>query len=133
MREEDGKWWMYGVTPAGIAASGSNIDEAFLRFRTRYKEILFDIATESQNFKDFKKEVERFFHEEDSDNEDSRLWERALAAVRGGCNPPGPFANLPRKTPESSPSKIDIVDTAQKKNFSAKSNVADTYAVAKAA
>lgn len=132
-KEGDGKWWMYGVAPAGIAASGLNVDETFLRFRTRYKEILFDIAEESDNFEDFKTEVNRFFTEKDADTQDADLWERALAAVRGGCPPPGPFAHLPRATPESSPAKIEIVDSAQKKLFTAKDNVVDTYSVAKAA
>src|SRR5258708_38636543 len=66
-REDDGKWWMYGVRPAGIATSGENIEDAFLRFRSRYKEILFDIAQESQSFNDFSIAVERFFNESDAD------------------------------------------------------------------
>jgi hypothetical protein len=98
MRQEDGKWWMYGVRPAGIAASGENIEDAFLRFRSRYKEILFDIAQESRTFEDFASEVDRFFNESDADNEDERLWENALASIRSGaCHPPTPFANLPRR------------------------------------
>jgi hypothetical protein len=59
-KEDDGKWWMYGVRPAGIAASGENIEDAFLRFRSRYKEILFDIAQESRAFEDFSSEVDAF-------------------------------------------------------------------------
>ena len=46
MRQEDGKWWMYGVRPAAIAASGDNIDEAFRQFRAAYWEILADMAQE---------------------------------------------------------------------------------------
>ena len=131
-QEDDGKWWMYGVRPAGIAASGSNIDEAFLRFRARYKETLFDIAQEGQTFEDYANEVERFFNEADSDNEDERLWEAALTAIRSGsCQPPTPFANLPRRSPESYPSfiKIERVDAeAKDKRLMPSENVADTYA-----
>jgi hypothetical protein len=44
MRQEDDKWWMYGVRPAAIAESGCTVAEAFLRFRQAHKEVLFDIV-----------------------------------------------------------------------------------------
>ena len=133
MRYEDGKWWMYGVRPAGIAASGDNVGDAFLHFRSRYKEILFDIAGESRTFEDFQTEVERFFNESDADNEDERAWESALAAVRSGSfQPPTPFEKLPRCSPETHPSfiRVERVD-AEAKDASRpvpSDNVADTYA-----
>lgn len=130
--EDDEKWWMYGVRPAGIAASGKNIEETFLHFRSRYKEILFDIAQDSQSFADFEAEVERFFNESDSNNEDERLWEGALTAIRSAsCQPPMPFSNLPRRSPESHPSfiKVERVDAeAKDKRLMPSDNVADTYA-----
>jgi hypothetical protein len=132
MREEDGKWWMYGVRPAGIAASGANIEEAFLRFRNSYKEILFDIAQESATFEGFAAEVERFFNESDADDEDEQSWENALIAVRSGaCNPPTVFANLPRRSPSSTPSfiKIERVDAdAKDVRLMPSDNVSDMYA-----
>lgn len=131
-KEDDGQWWMYGVRPAAIATSGANIEEAFLRFRNRYKEILFDIAQESQTFENFASEVERFFNESDADNEDERLWEQALTAIRSGaCQPPTPFANLPRHSPEAHPSfiKIERVDAdAKDVRLMPSDNIADTYA-----
>jgi hypothetical protein len=130
--EDDGKWWMYGVRPAGIASSGENIEDAFLRFRGRYKDILFDIAQESASFEDFETEVERFFNEADADNEDERLWEVAFTAVRSAvCAPPAPFSNLPRSNPETHPSfiKVERVDAqAKDKRLMASDNVRDTYA-----
>lgn len=132
MRKEDGKWWMYGVRPAGMAVSGDNVEEAFLRFRSSYKEILFDIAQESHSFGEFAAEVERFFNANDVDNEDERLWERALITIRSSaCQPPAPFANLPRQSPETNPSfiKIERVDAeAKDKRLMPSDNVADTYA-----
>lgn len=132
MRHENGKWWMYGVRPAGIAASGDNIDEAFLRFRGRYKEILFDIAQESQTFEAFAAEVERFFNENDADNEDERLWEAALSAIRGAaCEPPEPFSHLPRRSPDQNPSfiKVERVDAqANNTRLTPSENVSDVYA-----
>jgi hypothetical protein len=134
MREEDGKWWMYGVSPAGIATSGQNIDEAFLRFRTSYKEILFDIAQESADFQQFREEVERFFNEPDADDEDARLWDEALQAIRNCQNPPPePFGDLPRKTPESNPVwiKVERVDAqAKPQRFMPSDNVVDALAKA---
>jgi hypothetical protein len=131
-QEDDGRWWMYGVRPAGIAASGENIDEAFLRFRTRYKEILMDIAQESQTFESFKDELTRFFEENDADNEDERTWESSLSAIRkDSCNPPAPFSNLPRQSPESSPSfmKVERVDTlAKDKRLMPSDNIVEGYA-----
>jgi hypothetical protein len=130
--EDDGKWWMYGVRPAGIAASGENIEDAFLRFRGRYKDILFDIAQESASFEVFETEVERFFNEADADNEDERLWEAAFTAVRSAaCTPPAPFSNLPRRSPETHPSfiKVERVDAKSKDiRLMASDNVPDTYA-----
>ena len=132
MRHEEGKWWMYGVRPAGIAASGENIEDAFLRFRTRYKEVLFDVAQESRTFEDFASQVERFFNESDADNEDERRWENALASIRsGGWNPPTPFANLPRRAPEAHPSfiKVERVDAEAKDvRLMPSENVIDSYA-----
>ena len=126
--EDDGKWWMYGVCPAGIAASGNNIDEAFLRFRNSYKEILFDIAQESHKFQDFKAEVERFFNEPDSDNQDQQLWENALKAIRSASNPPPePFSHLPRQTPEANPTHIKVERVNADTSFKPSDNVADAY------
>jgi hypothetical protein len=105
-KESDGKWWMYGVRPAAIAESGGTIEEAFLHFRQRYKETLFDIAQESLNFDAFRAEVERFFYEGD---EDEQVWENALRTIRKeNITPPEPFSTLRRESPESRPSQITI-------------------------
>src|ERR1700756_2007962 len=42
-REEDGKWWFYGVRPGAISECGTTPEEAFLRFRNTYKNLLFDM------------------------------------------------------------------------------------------
>ena len=136
MRQEDGKWWMYGVQPAAIAASGDSIAEAFLNFKNSYQAILFDIAQDSQDFSTFKVEVERFFNEADADNEDERTWYQSLNTIRtNNCLTPDEFSGLPRKTAESAPSKltVDRVDAKEKTKFTPKDNVADGYSFAKAA
>ena len=132
-KEDDGKWWMYGVRPAGIAESGITIEETFAHFRSRYKETLIDIAQENQTFDDFKAEIERFFYE--ADPEDERLWEQALTAIReGNMAPPEPFSALPRESPESKPSQITIERLdGEGKRFMPSDNVTDTYSVPQAA
>jgi hypothetical protein len=131
-KEDDGKWWMYGVRPAGLAASGETVEATFLHFRNAYKEILFDIAQESDNFGTFKTEVERFFYEADANNEDERLWEAALTAIRTECiTPPGPFANLPRESPETKPSEIAVSRLdGENQRFMPSDNVTDIYSIA---
>src|SRR5258708_7237288 len=90
MLEEDGKWWMYGVRPGGLAENGETPQEASLRLRNRYREVLFDIAGENTTFEAFHAEVERFFSEPDAQEE--RRWEDAVVTVHAkGITPPAPF------------------------------------------
>lgn len=133
--EEDGKWWMYGVRPAGIAESGISVEDTFLRFRKKYQETMFDIAQESRTYEEFKAEVERFFEEPDANPEDERLWEEALAGIRfDKLAPPAPFANLPRESPETRPSQIGVQRLdGEGKRFKPSDNVTDTYSLAQAA
>lgn len=136
MRQEDGKWWMYGVQPSAIAASGESIAEAFLNFKTSYQSILFDFAQDSADFSAFKREVERFFNEADADNEDERIWHESLKAIRTqNCHIPEEFSDVPRQPAESQPCTITVerVDAKAQAKFTPKDNVADGYTFAKAA
>jgi hypothetical protein len=128
VEEDDGKWWMYGVRPAAIAESGDTVQEAFLHFRNRYTEVLFDMAQEYRTFDSFKKEVKRFFYE--ADEEEERRWDDALLAVRGSDQPPPePFSQLPRAHPENQPTHITVeqLDT-EGRVFRPTDNVRDTLA-----
>jgi hypothetical protein len=128
-KEDDDKWWMYGVRPAAIAESGQTPEEAFLRFRSVYKETLLDIAQDAATFEIFNAQVNRFFDEPDTDDEDARLWEQALAAIRAdNIAPPEPFQKLPRESPESNPSKIEIERLDRKRRFTPKDNVSNSFA-----
>jgi hypothetical protein len=79
MEHEDGKWWMYGVCPGGLAGSGDTPNEAFIDFRTRYKEALFDLATECAGFLQFQAEVKKFYAE---DKREGERWDAALQFLR---------------------------------------------------
>jgi len=132
VEEEDGSWWMYGVRPAGIAEAGATPQEAYFRFRNRYKSVLFDIAEETRDFEAFRKLVEGFYSEPDHDEE--KRWEDAFRALRSGIVvPERPFSDLPRESPESRPSQIAITRLDEIRRFQASDNVSDTFVMAAAA
>lgn len=130
MQYEDGKWWMYGVRPGGIAESGDTPEEAFLHFRNRYKEVLFDIAEEANDFASFKAEVQGFF--DAVDEEEQRRWNRALEIVRkNNSSIPKQFSDLPRKNADSYSQSIKVERLEDsKKEFKPTDNVQDTLSKA---
>jgi hypothetical protein len=96
MEHEDGKWWMYGVCPGAVAGSGDTLNEAFVDFRNRYKEALFDMAEECKGFLAFRNAVRSFFEAEDS-LENAR-WDDALKILRAHEDSIGEqFKKLTRK------------------------------------
>ena len=108
-QEDDGKWWIYGVRPAAIAESGSTPQEAFLRFRNAYKNLLFDFAEDAANYELFKRAVEQFYLEPHKEEEDN--WLGAFNALRSGkAIPDEPFfAQLPKEDPETRPTQITVL------------------------
>jgi hypothetical protein len=128
MEQEDGKWWMYGVCPGGIAASGDTPNEAFVDFRNRYKEALFDIAGECGSFLVFRKAVQEFFEE---DTQENSRWNSALKILRENEDAiTDPFKNLPRKHPGDYELGITIDRLSGKKMSSLKpsDNIQDSLA-----
>jgi hypothetical protein len=80
--DEGEGFWMYGVNPGGVAAGGASLGEAQAEFRSAYRSVLFDIASEAGGFEDLKSQVERFFAET---NEPTRAeWEEAMTVARKG-------------------------------------------------
>ncbi len=61
--EEEGKVWITGVQPGGIAEGAESQPEACTKFKDTYKSVLFDIALEAKTFNTFKREVQNFFNE----------------------------------------------------------------------
>jgi hypothetical protein len=123
--KEDEAWWMYGVRPGALAESGQTPQEAFFRFRNRYREILFDIATEFQNFSDFRDEVERFYYE--ADKEEEMRWLKAVQDIRSGTvEPEAPFSSMPKEAPESRPSQVTVERLdVDNRRFTAIDNIPD--------
>jgi len=130
VREEDGKWWFYGVRPAAIAESGTTPEEAFLRFRNAYKNLLFDYASDAATFDLFRHEVESFYQQPDLEEEAN--WLEAFRALRSGkAAPEDPFfASLPKEDPEKRPAQI-TVERLDRENsrYTSVDNVPDYVAV----
>jgi hypothetical protein len=131
---EDGKWWVYGVRPAPIAESGETPQEAFLRFRNTYKNVLFDFAECSAKYENFREVVEQFYHQ--PDQEEEKRWVTAFRALRSGEVKPEPpfFSELPKEDPDTRPTQI-AVERLDKENarYTSTDNVTDYCAMAKAA
>jgi hypothetical protein len=134
MEQEDGKWWMYGVCPGAIAGSGNTPNEAFVDFRNRYKETLFDMAEECTDFSVFREAVEDFFNQKDA--QESARWDKALQILRKNERSiSGPFKKLPRKQPSEYQLGIRI-DRLEKMTGSAlkpENNIQDSLSLSKAA
>jgi hypothetical protein len=133
-REEDGKWWVFGVRPSAIAESGTTPEEAFLRFRNKYKNVLFDFADGCGTYENFRDSVEAFYHQ--PDQEEEQRWLKAFQALRSGevkAEPPF-FSTLPKEDPEKRPTQISVErldkETAR---YTPTDNVADYFVMAKAA
>ena len=78
--KEDDKWWLYGVHPGGIAASGTTPREALEDFRTGYEGVLHEIGRDAEDFTAFEKEIRQFFYTVDSDE---ARWNRAARRLAG--------------------------------------------------
>jgi hypothetical protein len=128
MEHEDEKWWMYGVCPGSIAASGDTPNEAFVDFRNKYKEALFDMADECGGFLTFRNAVREFYEE---DKEESSRWDKALKILRQNENAiSDPFKNLPRKRPGEYELgiTIDRLEKAKKSALNPAKNIQDSLA-----
>ena len=130
MEQEDGKWWMYGVCPGGLAGSGTTPNEAFADFRNRYKETLFDIAAECKEFVQFQSAVKELYAE---DAQESTRWEEALAFLRKNEDSVSePFKSMPRrKTGEYELRiQIDRLEKLSKAELKPTKNIPDVLAKA---
>jgi len=63
LSEEDGKIWMYGVQPGGLAAFGSDRQSAFESFRVEYHRVLEDAAQGAASFTAFRGLVQELFQQ----------------------------------------------------------------------
>jgi hypothetical protein len=133
-KEPDGKWWVYGVRPGAIAETGATPEEAFLRFRNSYKNVLFDMAEGGHDYCAFRDTVEAFYFQ--PDDEEENRWQAAFEAIRSGTFVPDEefFGKLPREAPEARPTQLHVARLDQQaQRYKTTDNVADYCALAKAA
>jgi hypothetical protein len=131
-KEDDGKWWAYGVRPGAIADFGETAQEALSKFHERYKMVLYDFAGEVTNFDAFKNEVEKFYTQPDQEEEDR--WMQAVLAIRNGkVDVEAPFNALPRENPEKRPTGVSIQALNEMQRFTPMDNIPDIYRFAAAA
>lgn len=76
VHEDDG-WWVYGVEPGAIAASGDSPHGACLEFELSFRKVLYDFAEDATTYESFEREVSRFFHERD--NTEEKRWESCVS------------------------------------------------------
>ncbi len=130
MEQEDGKWWMYGVCPGAVAGSGATPNEAFIDFRNRYKEALFDIAEECKGFVQFNAAVRDFYTE---DKQESARWAEALEILRKNEQSVGePFKSMPRWRPCDYELRIQVtrLEKLDKSKLKPANNIQDSLAKA---
>jgi hypothetical protein len=122
------------VRPGAIAESGTTPEEAFLRFRNSYKNVLFDFAGSVERYEQFKDSVEGFYSQPDIEEENR--WLAAYNFLRSGDVKPEPpfFSALPKEDPDKRPTQIgvDRLDV-QDARFNATDNAIDNLLMAKAA
>ncbi len=136
VKEDDNKWWIYGVRPASIADFGDTPGEAFSDFRNSLKEVLFDMADMAEDFKEFNDAIERCFYEPDHIEE--RRWDTAYCLLRDGKVQPEPpfFSTLPKQSPDTRPTSLSVVrldDVEKPPRYSPTDNVPDQYFLGTAA
>lgn len=129
VREDDGAWWLYGVEPGAIAASGETPQEVYANLHAAFKSVLFDIAAEASTYHQFKEAVERFFNEVDAAEE--ARWTEARTAIRSGALvPEQPISALPKESKQArGRMAVERLDE-QARKFSPKDNVLETFATA---
>ncbi|HZF08856.1 MAG TPA: hypothetical protein VFE33_08715 [Thermoanaerobaculia bacterium] len=82
LADEDGEFWVEGVSPGGLAGHGKSPHEALADFSAAFRAVLFDIAAEANSFEVFRQEVLRFFDE--TSGPALAEWEEAVRQVKAG-------------------------------------------------
>ena len=94
---EDGQWWVSGVEPGGITASGDTPDTAYSSFREGLRRVLFDSAHLTESLEAFEAEVKALASQRNPAAEER--WDAARQLIRAGAAVEESFAaDLPRLT-----------------------------------
>jgi hypothetical protein len=82
VQEEDGDFFVYGVTPGAVAGGGTERSEALSAFKKSYLTVLFDLAAETSDAVAFEEQVRGFFYESCDDL--NGAWQEARERVLAG-------------------------------------------------
>jgi hypothetical protein len=104
---EDEKWWVYGVQPGGMAATGMEIKEALVNFNKTFGGIMRDIASETDCPNEFERVARKFFDK--VDKVDEELWEDARIKLREEKNVAEGLGSMKRITSDQAPTISIIV------------------------
>lgn len=80
--QEVDAWWVHGVAPGALAATGATLADAVRDARSTIQRVLHEIAIDAEEFAAFQRECTRFFLECDARSDDE--WRQAHEAVRAG-------------------------------------------------
>ncbi len=122
-------WWLYGVQPGGLAASGQNAQEAHLKFIVALRNLFADLASQSPDFNSFSGSARSFFCE--IDTEDEARWKAGVAEVRAGSDV-GVFAGLPRWSAEM-PCDLQVLEINKQVDVTPQLNSSESFALPTAA
>ena len=115
--EGHSEWWLYGVSPGGIAQEGATPQEAYLNFREFFRGVLEDLAVAAGNFADFQKSVNNFVLDENKAK--ATIWMDTRNAIRSGAlKPDGAFSNLDKITEDAPAKVVACVQLDAQKNWS---------------
>ncbi|HEX3553369.1 MAG TPA: hypothetical protein VIA62_09070 [Thermoanaerobaculia bacterium] len=107
LTDEDGDFWVEGINPGGFAANGESPSEALAELCSAFRAILFDIASDTESFGDFRATVQKFFDETNAPA--LREWEEAVQQVKAGkLN-----AEWLAKRPADTKLGVDVVEVRQ--------------------
>lgn len=107
--DEESRWWINGVNPGGVCASGATPNEALQAFRIAIHEVLLDCAVRCKTFDAFRSDVEMIF---DSTGEALLSdWQNAALALRAGASA-GPLEDLDRLRSDSREYAVTVENVA---------------------
>ena len=74
--------WVYGVQPGSFAATGEDPADAFTAYRQSFRNVLIDLAEESESSREFEAAVDKMFFDVNIVREQE--WNSAVDKVRAG-------------------------------------------------
>jgi hypothetical protein len=104
---DGGEWWAYGVNPGAMAAHGETPEAAYKAFWNYFKDVVTDLAAESNGHVELGEKVRHFML--DVDRVEATRWETARQARREGAVSTEGFSKAPEVLEAGEPRLIECV------------------------